>query len=90
MFCGIFSLKENNRSGGKKIKGSKSTHQLNVSIPACCYCLAVDFLNAQVQWKYVLFQYCNVFLAGLYNGSVATEGLCCPVSTPNRKALRVL
>lgn len=76
---------------GVEGKKSKSTYKLNVNILARCYFLADVFLNAQVRWKYVLCQYCNVFLAGLHSGScVAAEGLCCPVSTPNRKVLCVL
>lgn len=72
-----------------KNERSKSTCNLNMSIPACCYSLEIVFLNAQVQWRYVLFQYCSVFLAGLFSGNcVASEGLCFQVST--RKPLCVL
>lgn len=51
-------------------------YNLSVSILVCCYYLTVIFLNAQVLWKYIMFQYCNVFIAVLYNGNcVARKGL---------------
>lgn len=63
-------------------------YNLSVSILVCCYDLTVIFLNAQVLWQYILFQYCNVFIAGLYNSNcVARKGLCCAVSTTDRKLL---
>lgn len=61
-------------------------YNLNMSVPTCCYCLTVVFLNAKVLRKYILFQFCNVFLLSLYYGNcVASKGLCCPGSTTDRK-----
>lgn len=65
---------------------NKSMYNLNMSVPTSCYCLTVVFLNAQVLWKYILFQFCNVFHSSLYHGNcVASKGLCCPVSATDRK-----